>query len=158
MKACQTSELKLKTERKSYLPRIRQRFVPQAGHFPFIARRPFLSVSSFPPCMSTFFRHFTQYASTLTPFFWILPGFGNYNTPLGPVKRPAFTRLFVSTSARSSLRRRFFQPKPFEKPPRPPSLRTMRWQGIRMGSRFFPRIFPIKRTARGLPVRRAKNW
>jgi len=44
---------------------IRNTFVPQVGHVPFTAGRPFFSLVSLGSLMSLFSLHFTQYAVTI---------------------------------------------------------------------------------------------
>ena len=47
---------------------IRKTLVPHVGHVPFIAGRPFFSLTSSGSLMSRFSLHFTQYAVTILKF------------------------------------------------------------------------------------------
>lgn len=51
--------------------------VPQLGHLPFMAERPFFILTSFASFISFFALHFTQYASIHPPLG--LPGRGRWS-------------------------------------------------------------------------------
>src|SRR5258705_12145153 len=58
---------------------------------------------------------------------------------------------------RSSSSRRFFLATPQAYPPRPPSVRTARWQGTSSATGLAPQALPTARTAAGAPMARAMS-